>query len=152
MKDSIDILGVDPGLANIGVSYFPNKFGYTITTSKELPQTMRIEMILEQINDIMSVDRVELLIIEDFKNFGRRKNVDAIQKVVGGLVGLAIAHGIEYVLYEPAKWLKHLGINGNDHKEKTRQLILERDWTVDSQHAIDACGLIEAYLNIKDIK
>lgn len=140
------IIGIDPGLANLGISLYPEKIAVTLTTHKKDATKARLAQIISFFATFIKAHKPGVVVMEDFFSFGPQKNTDSIGKVVGSVLGMCAVKSIPVVLYRPNDWLKILGLDGENHKEDTNKYILTKDWQIDSQHAADSAGMVEAYL------
>lgn len=134
----MNILAVDPGIANTGVAFCINgTVGFkTIVTSKKDSLSVRIRDILFSI-EAMTKQVYDLLVIEDFVGHLGKHTV----LLVGALIGLHEYN--DFRLVHPRKWVKEMFGRKKDYKIAAKKWCQKHGFKPETQHEADALCLLE---------
>lgn len=152
MKQSINVIGVDPGIADTGFGIVRGygslirdyTFG-TIRTSKTETLPSRLHRIFSELCSILNSGKSDLMVIEDIFSLKQYpKSSIALGKVCGVILLAGSQHGVP-AMELPAKEVKRvLTGNGNatkDQMERAVRHFLKRDTPITPSHASDAIAL-----------
>ncbi len=139
---TMNILAVDPGIANTGWACSDGRHG-TIVTKATLPLYQRIAEIAQEL--YLQCSSVDLVIVEDtFGNF-----VKPTTMLVGGLMGVFGESEFvkQFLLVGPGRWVRELfgREHQGDYKAQALKLAQKSKTPPGSQHAADAICLLEWY-------
>ena len=134
----MNILAIDPGIANTGVAFCINgTVGFkTIITSKKDSLSERIKEVLYEI-DQFTTETWDWVIIEDFVGHLGRNTVF----LIGALLGLQDASSS--VLIHPKKWVRQFFGKKEDYKKAAMRWCLKNGRKPRTQHEADALCLLE---------
>lgn len=111
------ILGIDPGLNNIGIAIVEKKINetnnektllksfsaFTIHNNSKLEN--KIDIVIEKLNDILIKEQPDLVLIEDYKIYNAKSNRGSRTiEVIGVIKTLCILNKIKYKTINYKKW------------------------------------------------
>ena len=134
----MNILGIDPGIANTGLAYrIGDTMGYrTIVTKPRKEIYFRIREVLFEI-DRLTLHPWDLLVIEDFVGPLGRDTVF----LIGAILGHLNAH--TQILIHPKKWVKEFFGKKKDYKKAANAWCKRNKYTPGTQHEADSLCLLE---------
>jgi crossover junction endodeoxyribonuclease RuvC len=148
----IKVIGVDPGLADTGIGIICGSgikvssysFG-GIRTDKELSLPARLNKIYSQLNDLLTEEKPDLMVVEDIFSLPRNPRSGISLGKVTGVILLAGCHsGItvtEIPVREAKKILSGNGSATKEQLEKSVRYLLNHDSPIRPFHASDALAL-----------
>ena len=134
----MNILAIDPGIANTGIAYQKGETVCyrTIVTQSGDPFSERIKEVLYEI-DRFTTETWDWVIIEDFVGHLGRNTVF----LIGALLGLQDASSS--VLIHPKKWVRQFFGKKEDYKKAAMRWCLKNGRKPRTQHEADALCLLE---------
>ena len=153
------ILGIDPGLANLGLAVVEDKgennydvpYSSPITTSPRSDEPERIAKIVSSLRDCLESHEVECAVIEKVF-FGRNKtSALRVAEVIGVIKHVITEHGVRYVEVNPNKVKQAIGIVGGLKAAVKIRVLALTGKTFTTDHVTDAVAIAIAYIRgIKD--
>ena len=154
------IMGVDPGIANTGVSIVRGNTGYKlidtlhIKTEPEMPRGQRLNLIHDGLIDFLSRPGNNLVSSIAIERAFHNKNVSSstsTQQVIGIIHRAAHISGIPVVEITPQAVKSACGLGGRATKDdmlRTAQALFRRDFKKKDNHLVDAafaavCGILK---------
>lgn len=123
------ILGIDPGYAIVGcgiVDYFNNHFSVVeylaITTPSDMPFNMRLEKIFDDISDLISRTKPDVVSIEKLFFNSNQKTVIDVGQARGVLVLAAQKAGLDVFEYTPLQVKQSVVGYGRAEKKQVQEM------------------------------
>jgi len=153
------VMGVDPGIANVGFGIIERHSTYRVIasgcliTSPRASQYRRIYSIARRIKYLIEATEPDVIIVEDFVTFGRRQAIGNICQAYGAIQYVCVDSGIKLVIVRPNNWMR--GLLGLKQKDRMGKRMIQR--FVDKQlrvrtrveHEAEALGMALYYLRRK---
>lgn len=112
------ILALDQATKITGYAYFENEIllKYGAFKSHDPASILRIEEIIQQIENFIKINKIDLLILEDIQLQEEDDEISiptfkTLSKLLGAIELLAIKYNINYKIITPTKWRTDIGIN-----------------------------------------
>lgn len=158
----MNILGVDPGLANVGwgvVSFDGKNFkaiSYgTIETPKEDSLQKRLFSIVSDLGTLSKKYKIDAVSVEDIYFAQNITTAIPVAKVIGGIIYHFAENGIKTYLYSPKEIKMGVVGVGNADKNQVQEMvkrILKLKQIPRPDHAADALADCICHVNHSDFK
>lgn len=159
MHKDLVIIGIDPGLVNIGIAIACKSFKgtTTITTTAKDPLAKRLQIISDTLETILKTVRSPKesvrIIIEGVFSAPRKHLAEVLQAL--GVIKTSVSKhfGPTHIISPgPALWLRDLlgTYKKGTHKTQIKTLIESCGWHPNNQHEADAAGLVLWFLKKED--
>lgn len=153
------IVGIDPGIANIGVGIVKNGqkrytlINYqTIKTTPKQAHPERLNIIFNSLSDIIDEYKPELLVMESLFFAVNARSAMTVGKAMGAISLAASTQKIEIVEYTPLQIKKYLCGYGRAKKPEVQKMVkklLGLKTVPKPQHAADALAAALTYFEMK---
>jgi crossover junction endodeoxyribonuclease RuvC len=153
------IVGIDPGIANIGVGVIANgKSKYTlvnhtmITTPANQDHSERLNHIFNSLSDVIDEFKPEILVMESLFFAVNARSAMTVGKAMGAISLAASTQKIEVVEYTPLQIKKYLCGYGRAKKPEVQErvrVLLGLKTIPRPQHAADAMAVALTYFEMK---
>lgn len=149
------ILGIDPGLAEMGYGVIEQKkdtfkaldFG-CISTSSEKPLPTRLRKLRREIKKLIKKYHPDIMAVEELFFAQNAKTAMLVSQAMGAII-MACSPKMEVEMVSPAEAKKSLASNGRAKKKEVQkevQTVLKLGHVPQPQHAADALAVALCYL------
>jgi len=152
------ILGVDPGLANVGWGVVKGEtelVGYgQIKTKEGLDLGLRLVMIYDKLADLIDKYKVEAMAIEGLYFAKNVKSAMKVAKAMGVISLVGLKKGIKVVEYTPLQIKVALTGYGRADKDQIKYMVQKLtgvEELKESDHAVDAVAVALTHLMTKKL-
>jgi len=156
------IVGIDPGIANIGVGVVSNgQKRYTlvdhrvITTKPSQVHAHRLNFIYNALSDVIDEFKPEVLVMESLFFAVNARSAMTVGKAMGAISLAASTQGIEVVEYTPLQIKKYLCGYGRAKKPEVQESVrklLRLKLIPKPQHAADALAAALTFFEMRSLK
>ncbi len=124
------VLGIDPGLANIGWGVIDSKdqkfhlidYGH-LTTKAHTPVEDRIQRIGKECSNLLDTHKIDALGIEDIFYFQNKSSAISVAKVIGAIYYVASLHEVPVFSYSPLQIKTSITGFGRADKKQVQEMV-----------------------------
>lgn len=108
------VLGIDPGIANVGFGVIERRSKYRVIasgcliTNPRTSQSRRIYSIARRIKYLIEATEPDVIVIEDFIPFRQRKNMGNISQAYGAIQYVCVDSKAKLIIVRPNIWMRSL--------------------------------------------